>query len=113
MALGYRIVPHIIRSKCRTCPHSFAPNDMFLGICAYCWQDRSEKLRKALNTNDFSSNGVQRCYECHQPLGGVGYLHWVVDAKSFALYCIPCSDKKWANDGQYRGTKFAYAQKIQ
>ncbi|MGH9969278.1 MAG: hypothetical protein ACREBG_15960 [Pyrinomonadaceae bacterium] len=106
-------VPFVIRLRCRTCTRSVDPREAYLDICAYCWLQRSLNMRYGFNINEFSSPAGQCCYECHNLLGGIGYLHWVVDAKTFALYCIPCSDRKWATDGQYKGTEFAYAQKIQ
>ena len=59
-----------------------------------------------------NADGKYWCFECKQLLNGAGYLHWVVDAKSFAMFCIPCSFHKWGKDQQYRRTEFAYKQKI-
>lgn len=58
--------------------------------------------------------GTPPCFECGASVKQIGgYIHWDALANTFALLCIPCSEKAIQKDSQYRGTEFAFAQKAQ
>ena len=104
----------IARIKCRVCKHSYHPNELLLGICAYCWKARSDAyINGKVQLDQYADGEVYRCFECKRPVVFGGYMQWVRDANTFALHCIKCSDAKYRADDQYRGTPFAFARKIQ
>ena len=100
-----------LREKCRTCPRSLTEQDLLAGLCPTCLLARTEDFVKRFGPS--FNGGAPRCFECNKPIGEGGYLHWDSVANSFALLCIPCSTVAIEKDGQYRGTEFAFAQKVQ
>jgi len=101
-----------LKTKCKTCFRYCIEGEIVADLCANCWYDRSESMRKKFRISNFQSNGHPECWQCHQPIYLGGYLTWVIDAKSFAYFCVPCSDKKHRTDSQYHKTKFHYENKL-
>ena len=101
-----------LKTKCKTCFRYCLDGEIVADLCANCWYDRSKNMRKQFRFDDFKRGDNYLCYECNQPIYLGGYLTWVVDAKTFAFFCVPCSDKKQKTDEQYKNTKFHYENKL-
>ena len=101
---------------CRGCRKAFPPSERITRLCGRCFDEKHSSVEASiLEMSSFSDGEIFKCMECSQRLGPghSGHLVWVKDASRWALFCLDCSDKKFSTDSQYRGTPFAFAQKIQ
>jgi hypothetical protein len=105
---------HTKHLVCRQC-HKLRPGKEFTdGICGRCLQTRAQSFMPGrYELPRFTNGEAFFCWECSKPIEGQGYFVWVNDAKRFAFFCMKCSKKKFAVDSLYRGTDFAYRQKVQ
>lgn len=106
---------YLEKMRCRGCDKMYPPSELVTRLCGHCWDDKLKAMGDSVKElSSFSDGEVYRCMECSKRLGpgSSGHLVWVKDAGRFALFCLDCSDKKFSTDSQYRGTPFAYAQKI-
>ena len=39
-------VPHIMRTRCKTCVHSYDPRELLGGLCSYCLAKRIDALNE-------------------------------------------------------------------
>jgi len=101
------------RRKCRTCTRFVSPRDLIAGVCGICWKERAQPGGAAAAIAPFFTGEVLKCMECGAVIRGHGYMHWVKDAGQFAVFCIPCSERKFQTDEQHRNTEFAFRNKIQ
>ena len=99
-----------IRAKCKTCSRSAPPSEMVGGVCIVCLNERAVNYREK-----FAAMNLRECAECHHCMysGEIGYVHWDVTARHFALLCRPCASKAAHFAAQYRNTESAYRTKAQ
>ena len=101
------------RVKCKNCPRFLPENnaDLYLGRCVYCWESRL----KGFSADKFSLEGnvrFQRCFECHRLLIDPYWTVWDNLAAGFKLVCIPCGDKQFNTDPQYKNTNWGWKRKF-
>jgi hypothetical protein len=103
-------VPHLIRTLCKTCNHSYDPRELLAGLCSYCLQVRLKALDNE-NLNRACEKAI--CQNCNAPVIARAYAHWDTLANDFAYLCIPCADEAIQKARQYRGTIFGHIKKVQ
>lgn len=97
----------VIRTRCKTCPHSYDPRELLGGLCSNCLALRCEKV-----TGFPEMVAKYKCVECGAACLAHAYMYWDTLANTFAYLCIPCADKAIALSSQYRGTEFGHIHKV-
>lgn len=101
-------VLQVVRTRCKTCTHSYDPRELLAGSCSYCLADRVKALDEFA---DLFTSAQYRCQNCNAFILAGAYRHWDVLAKRFSLLCVKCADEAISGDSQYRGTPFGWAHK--
>lgn len=100
----------VTRFQCKTCSRYVVPEELTLGVCQHC-------LALHLDNPEVANlpAGIEyaRCADCNTVLMADAYQHWDRHANRFLIVCIACSDRRVAQDPQYRGTQYGWEHKNQ